>query len=253
VKIRSTGWPVSSAMSPSTVSRVCRRSSACTSTSTADPLIPAEPWCIRTRAWGRAKRLPGVPGDSRNCPALHASPKASVATSQGTSRITSRMASIEGTDPPGEWIHNAMSFLGFSLARASSCVASTMPLSSSSTPSRTSTRWLKNRSRSRWSNIGCFSSFVMLRRCRRRGPVRRAICSERISCEQDGTDLFVVDGGSTASLVTLARAEIGRVQQFADRRVRVPGLITASQPARGRHLRADRQRHQHRNSLPSPP
>ena len=70
--------------------------------------MPAEPWCIRMRACGSAKRLPGVPAESRNCPALQASPSASVETSHGTSRITSRMASIEGTEPPGEWIHNAM-------------------------------------------------------------------------------------------------------------------------------------------------
>ena len=73
--MRSTGWPVSSAISPSTVSRMCRRSSACTSTSTAEPPIPAEPWCIRIRACGRARRLPFVPAESRNCPALHARPE----------------------------------------------------------------------------------------------------------------------------------------------------------------------------------
>src|SRR5215218_4891516 len=99
----SNGWPVSSAMSASTVSRMCRRSLAWISISTADPPIPAEPWCIRTRACRRAYRLPGVPADSRNCPALHASPIASVDTSHGTSRITSRIASIDGTDPPSEW------------------------------------------------------------------------------------------------------------------------------------------------------
>ena len=42
-----------------------------------------------------------VPAESRNCPALQASPSARVETSHGTSRMTSRMASIEGTDPPG--------------------------------------------------------------------------------------------------------------------------------------------------------
>src|SRR6185437_9140415 len=53
-KIRSIGWPESSAMRPSTVSRVWRRSLACTSTSTAEPPMPADPWCMRMRACGSA-------------------------------------------------------------------------------------------------------------------------------------------------------------------------------------------------------
>ena len=70
--------------------------------------MPAEPWCIRIRACGSARRLPGVPAESRNWPALHASPSASVATSFGISRITSRIASIDGhraagrVDPQGD-------------------------------------------------------------------------------------------------------------------------------------------------------
>ena len=108
-----------SAMRPSTVSRVWRRSSACTSTSTAEPPMPAEPWCIRMRACGRAKRLPGVPAESKNCPALQAKPRARVETSHGTSRITSRIASIDGTEPPGECIHSAMSWSTLVARRAS--------------------------------------------------------------------------------------------------------------------------------------
>ena len=57
--------------------------------SAAVPPIPAEPWCIRTCACGRANRLPGVPAQSRNCPMLAASPMASVLTSLGISRIVS--------------------------------------------------------------------------------------------------------------------------------------------------------------------
>ena len=34
------------------------------------PADPAEPWCSSTRAFGSAFRLPLVPADSRNCPAL---------------------------------------------------------------------------------------------------------------------------------------------------------------------------------------
>ncbi len=108
-KIRSSGWPVSAAIRPSTVSLVCRRSAACSSTSTAEPPIPADPWCIRMRACGSANRLPCVPAESRNWPALQAMPNASVATSHGMSRMTSRIASIDGTEPPGELIQSAMS------------------------------------------------------------------------------------------------------------------------------------------------
>src|SRR3954454_12866091 len=96
-------------MSPSTTSTVCRRSSAWTSMSTALPPMPAEPRCMRMRACGSANRLPLVPAESRNCPALQASPSASVETSHGTSRMMSRMASIEGTEPPGGLIHRAAS------------------------------------------------------------------------------------------------------------------------------------------------
>ena len=72
--------------------------------STALPPMPAEPRCIRMRACGSANRLPLAPAESRNCPALQASPSARVETSHGTSRMTSRMASMDGTDPPGELI-----------------------------------------------------------------------------------------------------------------------------------------------------
>ena len=96
---------------------------------------------MRMRACGSANRLPLVPAESRNCPALQASPRARVETSHGTSRMMSRMASMDGTDPPGELIHRATSAAGSSAASASSCVASSVPLSSSSTPSRTRIRW----------------------------------------------------------------------------------------------------------------
>src|SRR5207248_2245492 len=82
-------------MRPSTVSTMCRRSAAWTSMSAALPPIPAEPRCMRMRACGNANRLPLAPAESRNCPALQASPSARVDTSHGTSRITSRIASSE--------------------------------------------------------------------------------------------------------------------------------------------------------------
>lgn len=182
--MRSTLWPVSCAMRPSTVSRMWRRSSACTSTSTAEPPIPAEPWCMRIRACGRARRLPFAPADSRNCPALHASPRASVATSLGMRFMTSRIASIEGTDPPGEWIHSAMSDASSSAASARSCVASSVPLSSSRGPSSTSTRWWNSSRRASAPNRGILPSSAMppsLRRADRRG-IRfrsRPLCPQR--------------------------------------------------------------------------
>ena len=120
--MRSTGWPVSSAIRPSTVSIVCRRSSAWTSMSTALPPMPGRARCIRMRACGSANRLPLVPAESRNCPALQARPNARVDTSHGTSRMTSRMASIDGTEPPGELIHSAMSAAGSSSASVRSWV-----------------------------------------------------------------------------------------------------------------------------------
>ena len=68
------------------------------------------------RACGSANRLPCVPAESRNWPALQAMPSARVATSHGMSRMTSRMASIDGTEPPGELIQSAMSAAGSSAA-----------------------------------------------------------------------------------------------------------------------------------------
>ena len=47
---------------------------------------------------------------------------------------------MDGTDPPGELIHSATSAAESSAARVSSCVASSVPLSSSSTPSSTKIR-----------------------------------------------------------------------------------------------------------------
>jgi hypothetical protein len=99
--------------------------------SIAVPPIPADPWCSRIRACGRACRLPGAPADSRNCPALAAIPIASVATSLGISRITSRMASIADTDPPGELIQRLMSVRLSSADSSSSWCISRLPLSSS--------------------------------------------------------------------------------------------------------------------------
>ena len=95
--------------------------------SMAVPPMPAEPWCSRIRACGSAKRLPGVPADSRNCPALAAIPMASVLTSLGISRITSWIASIAGTEPPGELIQRRMSARGSSAESSSSWCISRLP------------------------------------------------------------------------------------------------------------------------------
>ena len=85
----STGWPVCSEISRISTFLVCSRFSAWISMSMAVPPIPADPWCSSTRECGSAKRLPGVPADSRNWPMLAASPIASVLTSLGISRMVS--------------------------------------------------------------------------------------------------------------------------------------------------------------------
>jgi hypothetical protein len=72
--------------------------------------------------------------------------------------MTSRMASMDGTDPPGELIHKATSAAGSSAASISSWVASSVPLSSSSTPSSTRIRRSSICSRMRSLNSGFLSS-----------------------------------------------------------------------------------------------
>ena len=57
--------------------------------SEAVPPTPADGWCIRTRACGRADRLPGAPAVSRNWPIDAARPIAVVATSGSISIIVS--------------------------------------------------------------------------------------------------------------------------------------------------------------------
>ncbi len=112
--------------------------------STALPPIPDEPWCIRIRLCRSANRLPGVPADSRNCPALAAIPSASVETSLGISRIVSMIASIAGTDPPGELIHSVMSARWSSADSRNSWPISRVPLVSSRASSRTTMRWRRS-------------------------------------------------------------------------------------------------------------
>ena len=89
--------------------------------------MPADPWCMSTRACGSASRLPGVPAVSRNWPALAAQPIAIVATSFGMARITSMIASMAGTEPPGELMKKRMSRRGSSAARVSSCAMMRLP------------------------------------------------------------------------------------------------------------------------------
>ena len=63
-----------------------RREQLKAATPKALPPMPADPWWSSTRECGRAYRLPGVPADSRNCPALAATPIASVPTSAEVAR-----------------------------------------------------------------------------------------------------------------------------------------------------------------------
>jgi hypothetical protein len=119
--------------------------------STAVPPMPAEPWCIRMRACGNASRLPGVPAVSRNCPALAAMPTAMVVTSFGIARITSMIASMAGTEPPGELIQNRMSRRASSAARVSSCAMRRLPPAWSSWSPSTMMRSWKRRFVSSWS------------------------------------------------------------------------------------------------------
>ena len=198
----SNGCPVSSAIRASTVSRMCRRSLAWISISTADPPIPADPWCISTRACRSAYRLPGVPADSRNCPALQASPIASVDTSHGTSRITSRIASIDGTEPPSEWIHNAMSRSGSSAARVRICVASKVPLSSSSVPSSTTIRCPSNRCRADSLNSGALLSSAMSSTLTGGSGAPQPFCCRQLCPEQTW-------GGCTEGRVVVGWARCG--------------------------------------------
>ena len=118
---------------------------ACSSMSAAVPPMPDDPWCSSTREWASAYRLPGVPAESRNCPALAAQPIASVLTSLGMSRMTSWMASIAGTDPPGELIHRLMSRRGSSADSRSSWAQSRLPAASSRVVPSTMMRWCSSR------------------------------------------------------------------------------------------------------------
>ena len=128
------------------------------------PRSPGASGSARAAARGACPSSPRTAGTD---PALHASPSARVATSFGISRITSRIASIDGTDPPGEWIQREMSEASSSAASASSCVAIRVPLSSSSGPSSTSTRWWNSSRRASAPNCGIFPSSAMPPACLR--------------------------------------------------------------------------------------
>ena len=127
--------------------------------STAVPPMPAEPWWSSTRACGRAYLLPGVPAESRNWPALAAIPIARVLTSLGISRITSWMASIAETEPPGELIQRLMSARGSSAESSSSWCISRLPLPSRSSSPSTMMRWCIRR---RTSSSSMRSEVVVL-------------------------------------------------------------------------------------------
>jgi hypothetical protein len=80
------------------------------------------------------------PGDRTNCPAEAAHPNATVATSFGTSAMVSAIASIIGTDPPGELIHRWMSSCGSSSLRRVRRAMMSIPEESSNSPLKTTTR-----------------------------------------------------------------------------------------------------------------
>src|SRR5699024_7591876 len=74
LRICSSDLPVCWAVSSAICFFMCRISSAWILMSVAVPPMPPSGWCMRMRACGVAKRLPGVPEDSRNCPIEAAMP-----------------------------------------------------------------------------------------------------------------------------------------------------------------------------------
>src|SRR3954471_1612085 len=136
------------------------------------------------RACGSAYRFPGVPAESRNWPALQARPIARVLTSLGIMRITSWIASIAGTEPPGELIHRPMSARGSSAESSSSCCIRRLPLLSSRTSPSTMIRWCM----SRWASSSSSrpASAVCVIAPASSLPVRRprVFCPEQICCQR---------------------------------------------------------------------
>src|SRR3954454_6873048 len=136
------------------------------------------------RACGSAYRFPGVPAESRNWPALQARPIARVLTSLGIMRITSWIASIAGTEPPGELIHRPMSARGSSADSSSSCCIRRLPLLSSRTSPSTMIRWCM----SRWASSSSSrpASAVCVIAPASSLPVRRprVFCPEQICCQR---------------------------------------------------------------------
>src|SRR5262249_15517617 len=74
--MRSTDWPVNSALSRNISCLMTANCSAWIAMSAALPVTPPSGWCIRILACGSAKRLPLVPAASRNSPIEAAMPMA---------------------------------------------------------------------------------------------------------------------------------------------------------------------------------
>src|SRR5215207_2433749 len=157
--------------------------------STAVPPMPAEPWCIRMRACGSANRLPFVPAESRNWPALAAMPTAIVETSFGIDRMTSAMASIAETEPPGELIQKRISRRGSSAARVTSCAQSRLPPCwSSSSPSTMMRSWWSRRVSS--TSIGWIGGVSL--------SLMRPACAGRRRHGADAAQGSTADSGTSA-------------------------------------------------------
>ena len=141
---------------------VCAMFCAWIAMSTAVPPMPPDGWCMRTRACAMTFRLPGVPALSRNCPALAASPIASVATSFGISRMVSYMASAALIDPPGELMYSAMSRRGSSADSSRSCAQTRFATASSTSCPSTTMRWCSSRAARSSSNARAGGAVAVL-------------------------------------------------------------------------------------------
>src|SRR5690625_879373 len=112
-------------------------------------------------------------------------PRLTVLTSFGMRRMTSRMASMAGTEPPGEFTQKLMSPRGSSAESRSSCEHSRLPASWSSSVPSTMIRWPISRCWSSWSNgtapVGCGA---MRPSHPARAPGGRRCCPEQICSQQ---------------------------------------------------------------------
>ncbi len=121
--------------------------------------------------------------------------------------MMSRIASIDGTEPPGEWIQSAISARGSSVESASSCVISSVPLSSSRAPSSTSTRSWNSARRASGPNCRMGLSSLMPHSICRSAPSRTGFCRGRLCPERMRADV----GSPVASASELFTEPPGRM------------------------------------------